>query len=67
MAEISWHLGTHLAVLIESYPIPISQMVFKDLCALVLKTKVAPALEGVIFPLSKLFFILYYNVFIFCN
>ena len=38
-------MGTHLRVLSKSYPMN-TNMVFKNLCILVLRTEVAFALEG---------------------
>ena len=52
-----WHMGINLRVLSESYPINTNmtrlKMVFKYLCALVLWTKVAVALEGFTLALRK--------------
>ena len=46
----TWHMGTHLRVLAESYPMNTNMTGFrwfsKNICILVLWTKVASALEG---------------------
>ena len=45
----TWQMGTHMRVFSESYPMNINwqhdrvKMVFKNLCVLLLKTKVASA------------------------
>ena len=41
-----WHLGSHMRVLEESYPINTKMTGFKILCFLVHWTKVASAMEG---------------------
>ena len=44
-----WHMGTHLRVLGESYPMNTIMTGFRwFLCILVLRTKVALALEGLL-------------------
>ena len=53
-----WHMGTHLRVLIESFPkntnmIYRVKMVFQNLCVLVLWTKVASALIGLSCSVSR--------------
>ena len=45
-----WHLGTHLRVLNESYPMSTNMTGFKNSCILVLWMKVTSALEGLSYP-----------------
>ena len=45
-----WHLGTHLRVLNEGYPMSTNMTGFKNCCILVLWMKVTSALEGLSYP-----------------